>query len=240
MKKIKLLTILVLVPIILAFIYEEKNSGGKAETKSAPGNTVAFVKKIIKDVTYRKTSAQSDWDLAKTGTTLEDGGEVKTGDKSLALVYFIDGSGLLRVRENSILHVYGNKKDKAMDKNTYIQKGLIGFEVNKQSPQEEFKFTTPTVVASIRGTEGFIQYSEDSTFTMYLDKGSAGLYGSQNCDSLSAGSTIVVSSKGQCIYRNQDPNDKNKFNETNKTVIKKIKIKTNKGEVNIEYYGPGK
>jgi hypothetical protein len=39
--------------------------------------------------------------------------------------------GMLRFRENSILHVYGNKKEKAMDKNNYNSKRVDGFEVNK-------------------------------------------------------------------------------------------------------------
>ena len=238
MRKIKFITLLVLLPFLMGFISDDKNGGNKTGTKQMPSNTVAFVKKIVLDVTYRKTSEQSDWELAKTGTLLEDGGEVKTGDKSLALVIFTDGSGLLRVRENSILHIYGTKKEKAMNKNTFIQKGLINFEVNKQSTDEEFKFTTPTVVASIRGTDGFLNYSEDSTFTMYLNSGSAGLTGSAGCDSLTAGSTIVITGDGQCNTGQASQSNINTFNSTKNTNEKKIKIKTNKGEVEIKYYGP--
>ena len=234
MKKAKFLLAIVFVPLMLAFNYE----GNEREADKVPESTVAYVKMIVKDVTYRKTSEQNDWDLAKTGTLLNDGGEVKTGSKSLALVQFVDGSGLLRVRENSVLHIYGTKKEKAMDKNTIIDKGLIGFEVNKQAPDEDFKFTTPTVVASIRGTSGFLEYSQDSTFTMYLGSGSAGLYSQSECDSVAAGNTIVIKSNGQCISRVGSTEDVNKNKAANQTTIRKIKIKTNKGEVNIEYYGP--
>lgn len=234
MKKAKFLLAIVFVPLMLAFNYERNNG----DLENAAGSTVAYVKMIVKDVTYRKTSEQNDWDLAKTGTLLNDGGEVKTGSKSLALVQFVDGSGLLRVRENSVLHIYGNKKEKAMDKNTIVDKGLIGFEVNKQAPDEDFKFTTPTVVASIRGTSGFLEYSEDSTFTMYLGSGSAGLYSKSDCDSVAAGNTIVIRSNGQCISRIATTEDVNTNNAANQTTIRKIKIRTNKGEVNIEYYGP--
>ncbi len=239
MKKIKILVAIVFVPLLLAFNSEGEKTTDKKDAGNVPANTVAYVKMIEKDVTYRKTSEQSDWDLAKTGTLLNNGGEVKTGSKSLALVHFIDGSGLLRVRENSVLHIYGTKKEKTMDKNTIIDKGLIGFKVEKQAPDEDFKFTTPTVVASIRGTDGFLEYSEDSTFTMYLGSGSAGLYSKSDCDSIAAGNTIVIRSNGQCISRIGTVQDINKNKAANQTTIRKVKIKTNKGEVNIEYYGPG-
>lgn len=244
MKKIKFLIIIAVVPFLLAFNSDEKKSGGIGETGNASGETVAHVLKIVKDVTFKKTSEQSDWDLAQKGTLLEDGGEVKTGSKSLALVVFIDGSGLLRVRENSILQIHGTKNKNSLNKNsmnkdTFIEKGLIGFEVKKQAPNEEFKFTTPTVVASIRGTDGFLEYSDDSTFTMYLSSGSAGLYAKSDCDSVAAGNTIIIRSNGECISRIATKEDENKNSSANKTAIKKLKIKTEKGEVNIEYYGPG-
>jgi len=234
MRRINFIIILTLMPFLTAFISDVK----KTDCNQAPTNTVAFVKKIVKEVVYRKSSGQTEWDIAKTGTLLEDGGEVKTGSKSLALVLFTDGSGLLRVRENSILNIYGTKKDKSMSKNTFIQQGLIGFEVKKQSTNEEFKFTTPTVVASIRGTDGFLSYGSDSTFTMYLHSGDAVLSGASGCDSLSAGNTITIFANGQCNTRIQNDYDLKIYNSTNRTNIKKVEINTNKGKVAIEYYGP--
>ena len=61
---------------------------------SVDDTPIALIKKIIKDVTYRNDDA-SDWEIAKTGIPLADGQEVKTGFKSLALILFTDGSGLL-------------------------------------------------------------------------------------------------------------------------------------------------
>lgn len=239
MKIKKFFIILLFISLFAGFNFEGQKSSNKREGNNAPENVVALVKKIVKDVSYRQSSEQSDWEIAKTGDRLNDGGEVKTGSKSLALVLFTDGSGLLRVRENSILHIYGTKKEKSMDKNTFIQKGLIGFEVNKQAPDEEFKFTTPTVVASIRGTSGFLEYSDqDSTFTLFLSTGSAGIYSESDCDSVSAGNTIVIKSNGQCISRPQSLDDIKTYNATNQTNIKSININTNKGNVEIKYYGP--
>jgi len=232
--KTKSLMLFFTIPLLTGFVSDEKSSH--------PADTpVALVKKIVKDVVYKKAGV-SDWEVAKTGLPLKNGEEVKTGTKSLALILFTDGSGLLRVRENAILHIYGEKENQKMNKNAFVQKGLIGFDVKKQAEDEEFKFTTPTVVASIRGTGGFLEYSEDSTFTMSLDSGNAFLNftgrggGSGN---LNSGNTVIITPNGQFNFRQQNNDDKNKSNMSRESDVKKIKIKTEKGELEIEYYGTG-
>lgn len=240
MTKVKIIFMALVIPALLGFYSGENKENQKVSMNKPADSPVALVKKIVKDVTYKKTSEQSDWEIAKTGIPLNDGGEVKTGDKSLALILFTDGSGLLRVRENSILNIYGEKSAKKMNKNTFIQKGLIGFDVNKQGEDEEFKFTTPTVVASIRGTDGFLEFSDDSTFTMSLDNGSASLNftgqgGGEG--SLNGGNTVIITSNGEFQYREQSDDDKNKSDNT-KYGTKKINIRTPQGDVGIEFYGP--
>ncbi|MCL4549234.1 MAG: FecR domain-containing protein [Bacteroidetes bacterium] len=230
--KWKNLILVFTLPLLVGFI-----SGGKS---SAPSDTpVALVKKIVKDVKYKKENV-SDWEIAKTGLPLKDGEEVKTGSKSLALILFTDGSGLLRVRENAILHIYGQKENQKMNKNTFVQKGLVGFDVKKQAENEEFKFTTPTVVASIRGTGGFLDYSDDSTFTMSLDSGDValdftGLGGGGGM--LHSRHTVTINSRGQFNFRSQNDNDRNLSNSTRQTEVKKIKINTDSGDLEINYYG---
>ncbi len=198
---------------------------------------IALVKKIIKDVTYRTGSDKSDWEKAKVGLPLNDGGEVKTGSNSLALVLFTDGSGLLRVRENAILHIYGKSENKKMDKNTFIDRGMVGFEVNKQAEDEEFKFTTPTVVASIRGTEGYIEFNDlDSTSTIFLNTGSAlfqTLKGEEG--TIVNGRTLTVKNDGTFSLSNSTAEDSVRFKSSIQTNPKQIILKTPDGDVKIEY-----
>ncbi len=228
----KLKSFLIVLVLPIAF------GGNFYEAVPDPANSsVALVKKIVKDVTY-KQAGESDWEVAKTGLPLKDGEEVKTGFKSLALILFTDGAGLMRVRENSILHIYGQKEGKKLNKNTFIQKGLIGFDVNKQE-DEEFKFTTPTVVASIRGTEGFIEVADDSTTTISLLSGKvefSSIVGEKESGEVAEGNTATIDSKGKIIVSASTEEDKNKSAQTRTFKTKKIKIKTNVGDVEIEYY----
>lgn len=211
----------------------EKNSS------TPPDTPIALVKKIIKDVTFRKVSDQSDWEKAKVGTPLNDGGEVKTGSNSLALVLFTDGSGLLRVRENAILHIYGKSENRKMSKNTVIQKGLIGFDVNRQAEDEEFKFTTPTVVASIRGTEGFIEFNDIDTLSrIYLNTGSAQfqtLTGEEG--TIVQGRTLTVKRDGTYSLSVSTAEDSVRYQSSTKTNTKQVILRTPGGDIRIEYVG---
>lgn len=201
---------------------------------------IALIKKIVQDVTF-KESEEADWELAKTGVPLQDGQEVKTGTKSLALILFTDGSGLLRVRENSILHIYGEKEANRLNKNTFLQRGQLGFQVSKQE-DEQFKFTTPTVVASIRGTGGYIDVEDDSSTTVVCETGLIELQatgGQRQTGNLSGGNSANINSGGQIIINPMTQNQQNQLNKNKQTETKTIKIKTKEGEIEIEYLPEG-
>ena len=206
---------------------------------------VALVKKIIKDVQY-KTSEETDWEIAKTGKPLDDGGEVKTGNRSLALVLFTDGSGLLRVKENSILHIYGKAEDRKLNKNTFIQSGTVGFEVNKQE-DEEFKFTTPTMVASIRGTDGYIKNNNSDlsssecvgTTEFALKTGTAeyqATCGNKESGSVSGGQAVKFDSKGAGEKQSWTGEQQSTYDNSQKSDTNKLIIETPEGIFEIEYY----
>ncbi len=224
----KIILLLVLVPFLLNTV-----------TFSQSDKPVALVKKVVKIVDYNK-GADTDWESAKTGTPLLDGGQVKTGPKSLALVIFTEGS-LLRVRENSILNIYGSKEGNKVKRNTVIEKGTLGFDVKKQE-EDEFKFTTPTAVASIRGTDGLI-YCDSTVTRVYLDHGE--LYIESTTDPTKNGRIVG----GEKIVQNEDGSftttplteeEKNVIQQAKTQTTKKIIIKTIHGDIQIEYYSSDK
>ncbi len=229
----KSLIFIFILPIVFGFTSDKI-------LKSVDDTPVALVKKIIKDVTYKKAGV-SDWENAKTGLPLKDGEEVRTGSKSLALILFSDGSGLLRVRENAILHIYGAKDGKKLNKNTFIEKGLIGFDVNKQG-DEEFKFTTPTAVASIRGTAGFIDVDDNNTTTLSLESGTVefeSTKGEKKSGTVTGGNTAKIDFEGNIEINPASEEDKKKNEQTRSLTTKKVIIKTNRGTVVLEYYSSG-
>lgn len=121
-----------------------------------PEGSVGLFSKVILDVARK--AGEKDWEGAKRGETLSSGDRVRTGDKSLAIIKFKDGS-LVSVRERSELTVTGSTNAGAFSKSVDIQNGVVGFSIQKQKPAEEFRFTSPTSVASIRGTGGVLTIS---------------------------------------------------------------------------------
>lgn len=113
--------------------------------------SMALVFKIVQDVTKKTSTA--DWTKALKGENLASGDQVKTGTRSLAIVKFLDNS-ILRVREQSVLTVSGEGSRGAQVKTIQLEAGAFGFDVKKQRQNEQFRLTSPTSVASIRGTKG--------------------------------------------------------------------------------------
>lgn len=112
---------------------------------------VALVSRVVLDVTRKE--AFRDWQIARRGETLSSGDRVKTGKNSVAVIKFKDHS-LVRVRERSEVAVMGTRKKLLFSKSVNLDKGVVEFSIEKQKSDEEFRITSPTSVASIRGTDG--------------------------------------------------------------------------------------
>lgn len=116
-----------------------------------PGAPIGLLSKIILEVMWKESGKK--WDKASRGQMLGTGDMVRTGPGSLAIIKFKDNS-LVHLRERSELTVTGSTKGGSFSKAVEIQTGVVGFNVDKQRAGEEFRFTSPTSVASIRGTSG--------------------------------------------------------------------------------------
>jgi hypothetical protein len=123
------------------------------------GGAIGILSKVILEVT-RKESGK-DWEKAARGQTLTTGDMVRTGSASLAIIKFKDNS-LVHLREKSELTVTGSTTNGSFSKSVDIRAGVVGFNVAKQRAGEEFRFTSPTSVASIRGTAGALNASPNA------------------------------------------------------------------------------
>ena len=125
---------------------------------------------VIKNNVQKKVgdSAQGkggNWDKAKKGDLIYGGDFVRTEKESFALIKFNDAS-TLRLGPNSEVQVYGDKNPQSAN----ISSGDVGFTLTKRK-SGQFEFTTPTSVASIRGTQGILSDSIDGTDFLTIVEG---------------------------------------------------------------------
>jgi hypothetical protein len=124
---------------------------------------IGLISKVIQDVT-RRVSGQ-EWEKATRGQTLASGDIVKTGAKSFAVLKLKDNS-LLRLREESEVVVTGTLRGKEFSKSIQVRQGVVGFNIKKQGPGEQFRFSSPTSVASVKGTGGVLRVNGSDTLTV--------------------------------------------------------------------------
>lgn len=129
--------------------------------------TIALAIKVIREVDHK--NSKIDWTKTKKGDILYSGDDLRTGEKSIAIVKFKDNS-MLRVREQSELKVYGETREGTFAKTVNVARGEFSFDIQKQE-NEKFIFSSPTSVAAIRGTEGTLSVG-DGTDTLTVIEGS--------------------------------------------------------------------
>ncbi len=128
---------------------------------------VATIFKPVGIVDYK--TADNDWSKAKAATPLVPGDIVRTQENSFAIIKFLENS-VLRVQEKSEVTISGVIAKGEFSKNVYLERGEVGFQVKKR-PNEKFEFSTPTSVASIRGTGGLLIAGQDSNDVLILGNG---------------------------------------------------------------------
>lgn len=166
------------------------------------------------------------WTNAINYQQLKAGYEVRTQAKSVAVIKFVDNSKLV-VRERSIAEIKGEVQGKQiLDRQVHMTKGNIKFEVTK-GPKEQFRFTSPISVASIRGTSG-LWGQGDSTSAYVMLTGLLNLLNlnSNRSEDVGAGQTGITDITGNIIVRpssNDEQDDAKKDDEEEKT-RKQIRI----------------
>jgi hypothetical protein len=163
----------------------------------------AVVVKVVRDV--QKKAAATGWQKAVPADRLRSGYQLRTDDRSLAMVMFPDQSKLI-IRAKSIVEIKGQKQDKQIvDRNVHVERGRLAFEVKKQE-REQFRFSSPISVASIRGTTGGVDHAPvDTTSTFVCTGGSFDVDGF----TLLAGQTYQKRGSGQGRVRNSTGSDNN-------------------------------
>jgi F0F1-type ATP synthase epsilon subunit len=197
--------------------------------------TAAIVTKVIQDVKHK--SVESPWIETKPLTQLKTNDMLNTGKRSVAVLKFVDGS-IVRVRENSTIMILAEKKDRGLVKNTKLENGKIVFDVTKQIDDDRFIITTPTAVATIRGTSGLVELLQDGSTLLTVEFGVVeveSLGEKKETISVEAGITSIINSDGTITTNESTEEQRKNFQSSNKTNERFIQIQTNRGNFKVYY-----
>ncbi len=179
----------------------------------------AILVKVINNVEKKETA--KGWTTAIPLDKLRSGYEVRTQAKSVAVVLFSDQSKLI-VREKSIAEIKGQVQGKqVLDRNVHMARGGIRFDV-KKGEKEQFRFSSPISVASIRGTSGLWNQTEGfSTFIMNTGGLDLTSLISNRSEIVNQGFTGVADSTGNLLVRESTKDEQTDATQTDEETEKK-------------------
>ncbi|MBI2429153.1 MAG: FecR domain-containing protein, partial [Ignavibacteriales bacterium] len=172
---------------------------------------VATVFKPVGSVEHKPEN--KDWTKAKPATPLISGDLIRTGENSFAIIKFLENS-VLRVQEKSEVTINGEISKGEFSKNVHLERGELGFNVKKR-PNEKFEFSTPTSVASIRGTGGLLIAGQDSNDVLILGNGTVDFRNllSNFTTTINGGQTAYSNSDGSIKVEDSSPEDQRLLNQ---------------------------
>jgi hypothetical protein len=186
---ITLATLIVLVTFVLLYAAE----------------TVAIVLKSVGTVslTHGEKAAATKMDK---GTRLQDGDRIVTGDRSFAAVRFVDDASTVRIRANSTCRIKAKKEKDAILKNVYLEAGALYAKVTQQ--RGKFEISTPTSVASVKGTEWITEQKFDGQSLYHCLGGVVEVSNEVGTALARVGETVeVLNSKSVPVTRKTQPGE---------------------------------
>lgn len=180
-------------------------------TPQNKGDFPATVIKVIKSVD--KKSPTSGWQKALLADQLHSGYELRTEQGSFAMIKFPDETKII-VRQNSIVSVKAKVQGRqVLDRSIYMPRGSVAFDVKKQAT-EQFRFSSPISVASIRGTQGGYSSGADSVDQLIINEGLATLTNllSHLSQDVSTGQIGITYGNGQINVNKSTPDQQEQGN----------------------------
>jgi hypothetical protein len=198
-------------------------------------NPLGLIYKIILNVDYLAAGEGNMWEDAVKGAPLYNQDRVKTDVRSIAILKFLDGS-VLKVRPETEVTIFGEQlADNSLKKEANISSGEILFDVPTEENQR-FTFTTPTGLASIRGTKGYFEVKLEETI-IALEEGIMeveGKSGLKENATLETGKTAFISQNGSVVIVPTPAEILSKMKKANIDKLNKYIIDTNEGMYEME------
>ncbi len=108
---------------------------------------------------HKKFNADDYNPNAVMGTQLKNHDWIKTGEDGFVAIFFLDDKSQLKVKGNSEMEILASVERGKISKTISLDYGTVKASVTKQ--KGEFRIATPTSVASVKGTEWWVESNED-------------------------------------------------------------------------------
>jgi hypothetical protein len=108
--------------------------------------------------------------VLKPGSPLSHQDKIKTGKNGYIALMYLDDKTVVKMLGNSDLTIMGDRSENKINKSLDIKYGRIAANVKPQKGKE-FRISTPTSVASVKGTEFAIQSDPSSGDSFTLIEG---------------------------------------------------------------------
>jgi len=132
--------------------------------------SVAVVTKVKGNVEVRHGDSGTSYNVAKAGELLKDEDFVRTGANAFAVLIYLDDKSMVKLKGNTNLSIRGKRTGKGLEKNLELTGGTVKAVVSKQR-RGEFKITSPTSVASVKGTSFWIVTNTQTGDVVYIEEG---------------------------------------------------------------------
>jgi hypothetical protein len=167
-----------------------------AGTFAKDSGKIAIIIKAKGKVTVVNTKSKKTKN-AKRGLKLYSGDKIVTGSNGKAAIKFSDDGSMVRIRKNSTCIIKGKlqKDKKTVAKNVYVEVGTIFSKITKQ--KSLFRVSTPTSVASVKGTMFWTVQEGNGGATYYFgEEGVVEIVSDGGSALLKKGQTGYVKNKG--------------------------------------------
>lgn len=166
----------------------------------APAGDIAVVIKVKGAVTYQAPDAET-WSDVAAGLRLPGGSRIRTADDGLAMVKFLTDGSMMRLKPQTDLTLADTKEN-----GPKISLGAALFDVSKQKKRGKFTVTTPTSVATVKGTRFWVTVKADSSTILACLEGTVAVkcMASGKEKDVRGGYTAVVDDDGLTVRTTAD------------------------------------
>ncbi len=166
----------------------------------------------------------------RAGTRLYSGSKIITQNRSFAAIKFLDDGSLVRIRPNSTCTVEAKRQKSSFFKNIFLEVGTLFSQIVKQ--KGVFRITTPTSVASVKGTAFWTKQEFKGGTYYYGEEGVVELSNKKGWALLRSGETGYVSSpNSRPVVRKSKKGEKPELDEDKTTIDEfELQFQNQKGE----------